>query len=365
MTSSSCSAEDHNALTYPVMLPKSTLHQFIARLLDTHRLVAPVEQSGELRFQRLKSPEDIVLDYRNTPKPAKGVFFPQTEELIRFRRSRDDFNTVQKVPLDTTPTLLLGVRPCDARSFLLLDDIFMQGPYRDPYYVARRENTLIMSLACTQPRRTCFCHAFDSGPYDREGADVLIRDAGNAYLLEAVSERGVQFLAGLDMVPADQEHLRRARDIEARARQRLQPVEPVAGLEEHMADLFESDIWDEIGEKCLACGTCTYVCPTCHCFNIEDRVLAEGGERLRTWDSCMYSTFTLQASGHNPRPDQASRWRQRAMHKFDYLPRNVGRYGCVGCGRCIAACPVHVDIRQILERIRQALREERSEQRTP
>jgi ferredoxin len=348
------------------MLPKDGLRQFIARLLTTYRLIAPREQTGELRFDRMESPKDVILDYRNTPKPVKGIFFPQTEELIRFERQRDDFNRVEEVPLDTTPTILMGVRPCDARSFLLLDEIFMQGPYLDPYYVARRENTLVISLACTQPRRTCFCHAFDSGPYDRQGADVAMRDAGDAYLLEGVSARGAEFLAGLDMTPADEEHLQKAREIEAGARERLHAVEPVAGLEEHLADLFESDIWGESGEKCLACGTCTYVCPTCHCFNIEDRVLAQGGERLRTWDSCMYSTFTAQASGHNPRPDQGSRWRQRAMHKFEYLPRNVGRYGCVGCGRCIAACPVHVDIRQILERIRQTLEQERrSEQETP
>jgi len=104
----------------------------------------------------------------------------------------------------------------------------------------------------------------------------------------------------------------------------------------------------------LACGTCTYVCPQCHCFNIEDRLLLDGGERVRAWDSCMYPGFTIQASGHNPRPDQAARWRQRIMHKFEYLPRNVGLYGCVGCGRCILSCPVQLDIRQVLDRVRQA-----------
>lgn len=118
--------------------------------------------------------------------------------------------------------------------------------------------------------------------------------------------------------------------------------------------LFASDVWQAVSAKCLACGTCTYNCPTCHCFNIEDRQLAGGGERVRAWDSCMYPTFTQQASGHNPRPDQAARWRQRTMHKFEYLPRNVDLYGCVGCGRCIQSCPVRLDIRQVLEQVRQA-----------
>ena len=112
--------------------------------------------------------------------------------------------------------------------------------------------------------------------------------------------------------------------------------------------LFDSPVWAEVSEKCLACGTCTYNCPDCHCFNIEDRLLADGGERVRGWDSCMYPMFTQHASGHNPRPDQAARWRQRTMHKFEYLPRNVALYGCVGCGRCVQSCPVRLDIRQVL-----------------
>jgi Fe-S-cluster-containing hydrogenase component 2 len=116
--------------------------------------------------------------------------------------------------------------------------------------------------------------------------------------------------------------------------------------------LYDSPIWQEIANKCIACGTCTYVCPECHCFNIEDRALADGGERVRAWDACMYTLFTQHASGHNPRPDQAARWRQRTSHKFAYLPRNVGMYGCVGCGRCVLACPVRLDIREVLRSVR-------------
>ena len=350
-------------LAYPVilggksvdvlMLPKDQLSATIGELMAQRRVIAPVEREGELRFDTVRDATEVVLEYRNTAKSPKGVFFPQTETMIRFTRERDAFNRIAAVPLDTTPTVLLGVRPCDARSFLMLDKIFGEGRYLDPYYRARRENTLVISLACDHPRNTCFCHAFGSGPYDRAGADVLMRDAGDAYLVQAVTERGAELLGMGSLARADAAHLSKAQEIEDAALARLQPMEPIAGIEQQLAGLFASEMWAEVSEKCLACGTCTYVCPGCHCFNIEDKVYAREGERVRAWDSCMYPTFTLHASGHNPRGDQAARWRQRTMHKFEYLPRNVDAYGCVGCGRCILSCPVRLVIRQVIQRVRQ------------
>ena len=336
-----------------LVLPKDQLNTFVAGLMENHRLIAPVRQNNELRFAQVETPQEVVLDYRNTIKSAKDVLFPQTESMIRFGRELDQFNDIRAAPVDTTPTVMLGLRPCDARSFLLLDKVFAEGRYLDPYYKARRDNSLVISLACDHPRQTCFCHAFGSGPYDREGSDVMMREAGDAYLVEAVSERGAKLLEDLSLEPADQAHLDKAREIEAKALDRLPDVEPVEGIEETLATLFESDMWAEVSEKCLACGTCTFVCPACHCFSIEDILLASSGERVRGWDSCMFPVFTLHASGHNPRPDQSSRWRQRTMHKFEYLPRNVGLYGCVGCGRCIQSCPVQLDIRDVLRRVRE------------
>ncbi|MBM3187476.1 MAG: 4Fe-4S ferredoxin [Chloroflexi bacterium] len=334
-----------------LMLPKSELSAFVAELMADRRVIAPVERDTELRFDVVEDPEQVNLAYRNTGKTPKAVFFPQVETLIRFARERDRFDRIEAVPLDTTPTVLLGVRPCDARSFLFLDRIFAQGRYLDPYYLARRQHTMVVSLACDHPRQTCFCHAFESGPYDRAGADILMREAGDAYLVEAITERGAELLDGMSLATADAGHLARAKEIEENAVSRLQPMAPIAGIESALAELFDSGLWAEVSEKCLACGTCTYVCPACHCFNIEDKLYARDGERVRAWDSCMYPTFTLHASGHNPRPDQAARWRQRMMHKFEYLPRNVDAYGCVGCGRCILSCPVRLDIRQVIARV--------------
>jgi sulfhydrogenase subunit beta (sulfur reductase) len=162
------------------------------------------------------------------------------------------------------------------------------------------------------------------------------------------------------LVAADEGSAARAAEIEAKAVARLSEIEPVAGIEAMLPALFENAVWAEVSEKCLACGTCTYNCPECHCFFIEDRLFADSGERVRGWDSCMYPMFTQQASGYNPRPNQAARWRQRTMHKFEYLPRNVGLYGCVGCGRCVQSCPVRLDIRHVLRRLREVHAEQQA-----
>jgi sulfhydrogenase subunit beta (sulfur reductase) len=337
------------------MLPKERLNELVARLGSGRRLVAPVLHDGALRWRTVEAGETITLDAGNTSDSPKAMLLPQTEGMMRFGRACGHYADGHSSTPEETPTVLLGVRPCDAHSFLMLDRVFLEGRFRDAYYAARRKNTLVIVLACARPRSTCFCHALNGGPYDRLGADLFMRDAGDAYLIEPVTEQGREVFRELAdrLSPVDEAHRAAAAEIEDRAMQRLRPVKPVAGIKKVLQGLFDSPVWAEIAEKCVACGTCTYLCPGCHCFTIEDRLRARDGERMRAWDSCMYPTFTLHASGHNPRPDQAARWRQRTMHKFAYLPENVGMYGCVGCGRCIQACPVRLDIRDVIRRVRE------------
>lgn len=336
------------------MLRKDKLQALLTLLQARYRIYAPVVRAREVRFDRLLPDERVSLDYRNTPKAPKNLFFPQKERMLRFASPLDTFDRVLDVPVDATPSLVVGLRPCDARGLLLLDRVFVSDAYVDPYYRARRENTMVFSLACDHPRQTCFCHAFDSGPYDRAGADVFMRDAGEDYIVEATSVRGEELLASLTLEPVDNTRSVAAVGIQTQSERSLAEVEPVRGVESWLQSLFDNPVWAQVAEKCLACGTCTYACPGCHCFNIEDRVQASGGERVRAWDGCMYPMFTAHASGHNPRPDQAARWRQRTLHKFAYLPQNVSLYGCVGCGRCIVSCPVRLDIRDVLRRVREA-----------
>ncbi|MFH1086375.1 MAG: hypothetical protein V1772_11515, partial [Chloroflexota bacterium] len=206
------------------LLAKDRLSAVVAALMADCRLYAPVRRDGELRFDAVASAGEVVLDYRNTRRSPKALLVPQTGSLLRYSAVRDDLNRVDVVPLDATPTAILGLRPCDARGYLFLDRIFAEGQYRDPYYIARRESTLVIALACDHPRRTCFCHAFESGPYDRAGADVFLREAGDAYLAEAVTARGAALLATLDLPDADEAHERAATESEARAPARLEPI---------------------------------------------------------------------------------------------------------------------------------------------
>jgi sulfhydrogenase subunit beta (sulfur reductase) len=334
------------------LLRKGNIASWLQILQSRARVIAPVRRAGELRFDYMGDQDQVELGDHNTRRSPKWVFFPQVERMLRYGQKLDDYSQVLATPMDETPQVLLGVRPCDARSFVMLDRVFGQGTFLDPYYLAKRNHTLVVAMACVTPTSTCFCQAFGSGPADTSGADIILHPTLDAYLAEAISERGAEELRYWQLPLADAGSIAQAKAIEAEAEQRLRPMDPIAGIENELPRLWDSTLWRDVSEKCIACGTCTYNCPECHCFNIEDSQLASDGERLRGWDACMFSQFTQHASGHNPRPDQASRWRQRVNHKFEYLPHNIGLFGCVGCGRCIVSCPVRLDIRQVLQRVR-------------
>jgi len=334
------------------LLPKSSLPKLADTIRQTHRLYAPVRLPDQVAFGEIGEGDPFTLDYANARTSVKTLFFPQAETMLRYERSLDRYNDISATPVDSVPTVVLGMRPCDARGLELLDRVFGQGQYHDPYYLARRQATVVVALACAAPRQTCFCHAVGGDPYSGDGGDVLLSESDEAYVAVAQTTKGQEWLASLGLSEADAGHLATAETIAEAAHEKLVKMAPAAGLEDKLTALFESEVWGEIAEKCIACGTCTYLCPGCHCFNIQDRVLANGGIRLRSWDGCMYEGFTVHTSGHNPRPDQGARWRQRVLHKFAYLPENVGMYGCVGCGRCITYCPVRLDIREVIARLR-------------
>ncbi|NTU59842.1 MAG: 4Fe-4S ferredoxin, partial [Deltaproteobacteria bacterium] len=237
-----------------------------------------------------------------------------------------------------------------ARSFVFLDKVFDQDKYRDPYYVAHRERSTVVSLACAAPPyAACFCTSVGGEPVGGEGADVLLTRLGDDYLAEFLTPKGEALLPCFaDARPADaaaeaaKEEVRRAAEGAIRSRVPAREVKPILDAN------FEHPFWAALHQSCLACGTCTFLCPTCHCFDIGDETKGDDGERIRNWDSCMFPLFTLETSGHNPRPSQKERWRQRVMHKFRYIPENFDTVGCVGCGRCVLNCPVNLDIRKIV-----------------
>ena len=326
---------------------KTDLGKLLAAASEKAQCAGPVADRVGVKLEALTADSKLELAYGNFRLSPKLWFFPRSEVI-----ASGNTGTLEPTPLPNEATVLFGLRPCDAASLELLDKIFLDEAYLDPYYKARRENTTVIALACNDPDPTCFCTSVGGGPGASSGADVVAFDLGSELLFEAVTEKGEAFLAEHDKLltaPAADDDAAKEKLI-ATAEAKLTPVK-TDGLADRLPGLFDAPVWEAIGERCVGCGTCTYLCPTCHCFGLYDEEADGNVKRIRAQDACMYSLFTLEASGHNPRGTQGARMRQRVMHKFSYTVSNVGETFCVGCGRCISHCPVNIDIREILEEV--------------
>lgn len=297
---------------------------------------------------------DSVPDFRRLPTlSAKGVVFPQAETLLRFQKDKGES---PMVPATLTiedirhapDTVLLGCRPCDVRGLLVLDAAFLHGPAVDPYYQARREKTVVVSMVCLDADAACFCSAVGSHPADTEGSDAQMIPVHDGYVLHVLSEKGEKLFQGVGR-PASALEQEEAQRVRKSARQMLVGDKSLTESARRFSERFsDAAFWRMQTERCLSCGACTFVCPTCSCFTMTDESDGLRGERLRSWDSCMFSHFTQEASGHNPRPSKAERFRNRVGHKFSYFPAKHGRIACCGCGRCLRHCPAAMDIRAII-----------------
>jgi sulfhydrogenase subunit beta (sulfur reductase) len=329
------------------IIRKSNMEEVINGLLQQGEVIAPVRQDGVMVFYRIQSASDVDLEYANTKLSPKGCFFPQTEVLFYYEK--EDHHMTMPAE-DKRPGFLLGVRPCDARAMALLDPVFDDTQYKDVPYLERRKNRIIIGMACTMPQSTCFCTTTGGNPLDTTGMDIIWQDIGDRYLVKGVTDKGkkaLQKIVGIEKATA--EDLKEAEEQGKNVLSQLpESAFELDKITERLQSSFEDPFWEGIHERCLGCATCTFVCPTCHCFDIQDENSKGRGRRVRLWDSCMFPLFTLHASGHNPRTSGRERMRQRIMHKFNYFKANNGKVACVGCGRCIRECPVNMDIRQIL-----------------
>ena len=325
------------------LLHKDSLPALLDGFLQDLEVLAPVRRDDLVLYEPIASGDEALLDFAHGRLSPKGVFSPRTEVMFTYHDGQAETPGLGK------EKVLFGARPCDAASFSLLDRVFDVPGLPDAYYIARRRNTTVVGLACSHPRSTCFCTSVGGGPFNQQGLDVLLSDTGDHYLVEVLSEKGKRLMGGSALLEeATAQDIGAKERLEREAVARIGSHLAIEGLKEKLDGLYDDPFWDALHEKCLGCGACTYLCPTCHCFDIVDEGNGSRGRRLRIWDSCQYPLFTLHASGHNPRPSSKERMRQRVMHKFRYFVENSGQTACVGCGRCIRNCPVNMDIRQVL-----------------
>ena len=330
----------------------SAINSIFEEVAKSTMLFLPVDnKDGKAEYKKWEN-GCILSEKLNTVKSPKEFFFPQTENLMEFKTSGKNIEII-----DTRTAkedfVVFGVRACDAKSFEILDKVFLTEP-RDSYYAQAREHGTIVTLACNKPSETCFCSAFGIDPANPQG-DVSAWKVDDEMFFEANTEKGKKFLdliSGLTEDACDEKVASQKEKITD-----IMKKLPLANLSTEKfgggktMELFNAPEWAELSATCLGCGTCTFVCPTCQCYDIKDFNTGNGVIRFRCWDSCMYSDFTKMAHGNN-RNSQKERFRQRFMHKLVYFPENNdGTFGCVGCGRCISRCPISMNIVKVMKKL--------------
>lgn len=312
---------------------------------DTN-LYVPAEVEGIQRFAPWE--EGLSLYFSgNTLMPPKDILFPQTEKMYRFK-AKGKTVEIEELSSVIKPIVIFGARSCDIQSIECLDKVFLTKGYEDDFYKEKRERTLLISLGCNSPADTCFCSSMGLDPVSAPGADIQGYDLGEKIGLVAKTPAGEEFMSKYSQLFTDE-------DATIPNSATFITTADMAGVTEKLSGMFESPIWEEISKKCIGCNACAYLCPTCHCFDMSRTVKGEQGTKFRTWDSCMCSEYTMMAGGHQPRAGNKERVRNRFLHKLLYFPQRYEQLLCTGCGRCIAKCPVGMDITSIISKVKEEI----------
>jgi sulfhydrogenase subunit beta (sulfur reductase) len=337
-------------------IAKRDVAGWIAALMKRAEVIAPVAaHGGDVAFAPISSPGQVLFDFSNTLQPPKQFVLPQTDPMLAIRRDGDGFR-IEPVR-DDRPRVLLNVRSCDAVGFGFLYSMHASD-LPDAAYLARADNLTLVSLACTVPCELGFCTCCDAGPFLTKGTDLQLTDLGEDLLAEPVTEKGRAVLsAAADLFrSARPEELTRRFELEDEARRHLgeETCHFASAMRRVSTGRVPDGLWKAMGDWCVECGGCNFVCPTCYCFSVKDMKQDGSWLRCRTWDSCQYRAFTLEASGHNPRESRGDRIKRRFFHKVSaqYYVRD-GAVGCVGCGRCVRVCLGTTDMPAVVAAIRE------------
>ena len=354
------------------------------RLLDAVRaagydLIGPVVRDGAIVYEPIQRATDLPagwieeqapgsyrlkregsLTFGHTVGPSSWKRFLNPPRVRLFSATTDGRGfTVTDGPDPARPTAFIGVRPCDVAAIAVLDRVMLGGPYVDPIYRERRAKGLVVAAPCTRAATTCFCESMESGPRATSGFDLAlteVREEGSHYfVLESGSPKGESLLAGLEARPAGEPERAAAARAIGRASEQMARTLDTQGLASRLRSNPEHPQWEKVAARCMACGNCTQVCPTCFCTSVVDVAALGGGgaSRVRRWDSCFAPDFSY-IHGGGARTSVRARWRHWVTHKLGTWHEQFGGSGCTGCGRCITWCPAGIDFTEETPAIRAA-----------
>ncbi len=348
-------------------LPHSALPQLFDSLTgDGYAIVGPQARDKRIVHAPINAPEDLpwgtsharssgfsqLVDgpknrcfaWANGPQALKPLLFPPREALWQINRENDGF-VVEIVEPTHNRLAVIGVRACDLAALHIQDRHFLNGPHSDPQYAARREGLLIIAVNCTHPAETCFCASTGDGPEAKENFDIALTEGDEGFVVESGSPAGERILAMLSLDEASSEQIEDAASELRNAAASQKRSLPSNNLRDSLMARLDHPRWQEVAERCLSCGNCTAVCPTCFCHAEIEEASLDGSHSLhsREWDSCFGERHGY-IHGKQLRPGTKQRYRQWLTHKLATWHDQFGRSGCVGCGRCIAWCPVGIDI---------------------
>ncbi len=342
-------------------LKKHQIDQLFDPFIDKKtRLVAPsVNSLGQVDFNVIHEKQEIVWNALIPLKPPKSFLFPASNSLVQF----DEKNPVKLKSDHENPIaqqMIFGLKPCDLAAIKYMDNFFTTD-IADHDYLARREKTMIVGVACENPSNACFCTTMEVDPGNSSMADIFIVPTGEDLYMECLTEKGEELIAGLSKgwkEASPEEIKKRKEEISQTTSSKLIEHIDMTKAKGQLENVYDHAFWSKYSEPCIVCGACTFDCPTCSCFDMNDHLSSiSRGCRYRSWDSCAFNDFTLHASGHNPRSSKVHRLRQRILHKYQYTIEKMNTYSCTGCGRCIRVCPAGINTRSILKDAKEALNE--------
>jgi sulfhydrogenase subunit beta (sulfur reductase) len=339
------------------MLGKSELPKLFDVMAAGGKVVAPVEAGRDRNnepaysFRETDRFDKVALSYTTTKLPAKRYFLPYREDLATFRFEGDDWQKHVDYNVDR-PRVFFGLHACDINALNRLDKVLLGGVYPMPYYVAKRRNMFIVGIDCL-PQPYCFCRSMGADTV-LHGFDMFLTDLGDNYFVEILSDTAFNFLRRVKTEePAEDDHVRYMKVVAEKNDKFIAHVD-TTDLTKILDMEFQSDVWRQWGERCLACGTCANVCPTCYCYGVEETVAVNllSAKKTKTLYSCNLLDFAEVAGGHNFRPERHVRLKYRYYHKHRGFVEAYEEPLCVGCGRCGEACLAGITVPEVIASVR-------------